>query len=44
LPAAGVARLTSDGASGAEETAGAEVPLLDVRAVLDELLDGDAHT
>jgi hypothetical protein len=44
LPAAGVARLTSDAAADAGETDGAEVPLLDVRAVLDELLDGDAHS
>ena len=44
LPAAGVARLTPDGASSAEDPEGAEVPLLDVRAVLDELLDGDAHS
>ena len=44
LPATGVARLTPDAAAGAEDMQGAEVPLLDVRAVLDELLDGDAHS
>ena len=39
LPSAGVARLSSEAAAHA---ASAELPLLDVRAVLDDILDGDA--
>ena len=46
LPLAGLARLTSDAPEGAEDAEGAAVvPLLDVAAVLDALLDhpGDVH-
>ena len=42
---AGLARLTSDARMGADDAEGAEMPLLDVRAVLDALLEqpGDAY-
>lgn len=45
LPLAGVARLTSDAPTGADDADEAAVPLLDVAAVLDALLDhpGDVH-
>jgi purine-binding chemotaxis protein CheW len=39
LPLGGVARLTSDAAAAAGDAEGGELPLLDVGAVLDELLD-----
>ena len=41
LPSAGVARLTSEGAAQTAPTR-VELPLLDVRAVLDDILEGDA--
>jgi hypothetical protein len=41
LPSAGLARLTSEGAAHAALTP-VELPLLDVRAVLDDILEGDA--
>ncbi len=42
LPAAGVARLTWEAAPHGGVEGEGVVPLLDVGAVLDELLDGDA--
>jgi chemotaxis signal transduction protein len=41
LPSAGLARLTSEGVAHAAP-APVELPLLDVRAVLDDILEGDA--